>query len=173
MECAAIKHHGCAVDSPWQDMTCLAWLSDNHVPLSTRARGRCHGHGPATSQAVSRVWDMHSIQSDMHVTGSIGRVTLDEGCCSMSQIVVAHGLDMAWQATQAAPSRELTYGSRSTRDEVANIASSGRASSRTLRMAQGRVFSAHACTSARCAQHGRRKNPIVFGFVAAPLHRLS
>lgn len=37
-------------------------------------------HGSATSQAVSRIWDMHGFQSDVHVDGSIGHITLDEGC---------------------------------------------------------------------------------------------
>ena len=37
-------------------------------------------HGSATSQAVSRIWDMHGFQSDVHVDGSMGHITLDEGC---------------------------------------------------------------------------------------------
>lgn len=66
--------------------------------------GSCHGS--ATGQAVSGIWDMHGIQSDLHVDGSIGDITLDEGChwTSQSQSITCaerHG-------AQAVPSRELT-----------------------------------------------------------------
>jgi hypothetical protein len=58
---------------------------------STREHGRyyaavhvgCYRHGFTISHVVSRALDMHGIQSDLHAYGSIGGITLDEGCCSI------------------------------------------------------------------------------------------
>jgi hypothetical protein len=65
-------------------------------------------HGSATSQAVSRIWDMHGFQSDVHVDGSIGRITLDEGCNYGFQfpITLHH---MRWKAGRPSGSIPRAY----------------------------------------------------------------